>query len=160
MENRGIAFLTVRRCVLCLFVLYILILPTQSQAGILSCDDIVTKMNTELKLTQQQSDAVRPIVQQYVTARKQLILSFRQQLLTDKDAINSQMDQLKTVERHKLARVFSQDQMSKWLERENFNAMLNPDDVDDTGKQNGMGGRRHRHSNEDAGEDSSSGSGE
>ena len=44
MENRGIAFLTVRRCVLCLFVLYILILPTQSQAGILSCDDIVKRI--------------------------------------------------------------------------------------------------------------------
>ena len=76
----------------------------------------------ELKLTQHQSDAVKPIVQQYLTARKQLIQSFRQQFLIDKDVIKSQMDQLKTVERQKLALVFSQDQMEKWLERENFNA--------------------------------------
>jgi len=152
--------LSLRRCCLCLTIFYIFILPTQLQAGTLSLDDIITKMKMELKLTQQQSDAVRPIVKQFLTARKQLIQSYRQQFLTDKDAIKSQMDQLKTVERQKLALVLSLDQMSKWLERENFNAMLNPEDVDGTGTQKSKGGRGHRHSKEDSGEDSSSGSGE
>jgi hypothetical protein len=50
--------------------------------------------------------------------------------------------------------------MDKWLERENFNAMLNPEDADDSGNSTGMGGHRHRHSSEDTNEDNPSGAGE
>ena len=91
-----------------------------------------------------------------MSARKQLIQSFRQQGLKDKDALKSQIDQLKNVERQKLGQVLTQDQIDKWLEKENFNAMLNPDEMDDVGSQRGSGGRRHRHSSEDTSENSSS----
>ena len=152
------AFLKARIYCVCLAIFYIFILPTYSQAEFLSLDDIVAKMKTKLSLTQQQVDAVKPIIQGYMSARKGLIQNFRQQGLTDKDALKSPIDQLKSVERQKLSQVLSQSQMDKWLERENFNAMLNPDDADDSGNSTGMGGHRHRHSSEITNEDSSSGS--
>ena len=144
---------------LCLAVFFILSFSSFSRAQLDSVDDTVAKMTTELNLTPQQIDVVKPIIQGYMSARKQLIQSFRQQGLTDKDAFKSQIDQLKTVKRQKLSQVLSQSQMDKWLEKENFNAMLNPDDADDSGNSTGRGGHRHRHSSEETNEDSSSGSG-
>jgi ABC-type uncharacterized transport system ATPase component len=145
---------------LCLAVFFVLSFSSFARAQLDSVDDTVAKMTTKLNLTPQQIDAVKPIIQGYKSAPKQLIQSFRQQGLTDKDALKNQIDQLKGVERQKLSQVLSQSQMDKWLERENFNAMLNPDDADDTGNSTGKSGHRHRHSSEETNEDSSSGSGE
>ena len=144
---------------LSLAVFFVLSLSSFAQAELASVDDIVAKMKMELNLTPEQIDAVKQIIQGYMSARKQLLQSFRQQGLTDKDALKSQIDQLKSIERQKLSQVLSQSQLDKWLERENFNAMLNPDDVDDVGNSTSSGGHRHRHSSEDTNEDSSSGSG-
>ena len=152
--------LTKRIWHLSLFVFFVLSFYSFAQAELESVDDIVAKMKTELNLTPQQIDAVKPIIQGYMSARKQLIQSFRQQGLTDKDALKSQIDQLKSIERQKLSQVLSQSQLDKWLERENFNAMLNPDDADDVRNQSGMGGHRHRHSSEVTNEDNSSGAGQ
>jgi hypothetical protein len=145
---------------LCLAVFFVLSFFSFARAQFDSVGDLVSKMTTELNLTPQQIDTIKPIIQGYISARKQLIQSFRQQGLTDKDALKSQIDRLKGVERQKLSQVLSQSQMDKWLEKENFNAMLNPDDADDSGNSTGMGGHRHRHSSEETNEDSSSGSGE
>ena len=120
--------LTRRIWSLCLAIFFVLSFSSFARAQLDSVDDIVAKMTTELNLTPQQIDAVKPIIQGYMSARKQLIQSFRQQGLTDKDALKSQIDQLKSVERQKLSQVLSQSQMDKWLEKENFNAMLNPDE--------------------------------
>ena len=152
--------LTRRIWCLCLAISFAFMFSSIARAQRNSVDDLVAKMTTELNLTPQQIDAVKPIFQGYMSARKQLLQSFRQQGLTDKDALKSQIDQLKGVERQKLSQVLSQGQMDKWLERENFNAMLNPDGADDTGNSTGMGGHRHRHSSEVTNEDSSSESGE
>lgn len=160
MGNRKMDGLNRRIWDLCLVMFFVISFSVFAQADPSSVDDIVAKMTTELNLTQQQIDSVKPIIQQYKTARKQLIQSFRQQLLTDKDALKSQIDQLKTVERQKLGQILTQDQMNKWLEKENFNAMLNPDSVDDSGNSSSSGGHRHRHSSEDTNEDSPSGAGE
>jgi len=160
MGNRKMDGLTRRIWGLCLAVFFAVSFFSFAQADTSSVDDIVTKMKTELNLTQQQIDAIKPIIQGYVTARKQLIKSFRQQGLMDKDALKNKIDQLKSVERQKLGQILGQDQMNKWIEKENFNAMLNPDSVDDYGNSSGSGGHRHRHSSGDANEDSSSGAGE
>ena len=87
---------------LCLAVFFVLSFSSFARAQLDSVDDTVAKMTTELNLTPQQIDAVKPIIQGYMSARKQLIQSFRQQGLTDKDALKSQIDQLKNVERQKL----------------------------------------------------------
>lgn len=131
-----------------------------ARAQLDNVDDVTARMTKELNLTTQQIDAVKSIIQGYMSARKQLIQSFRQQGLTDKDDLKSQIDQLKGIERQKLSQVLSQSQMDKWIERENFNAMLNPDDADGSGNSSGMGGHRHRHNSVDTNEDNSSGSGE
>lgn len=141
---------------LCLAVFFVLSFFSFARAQLDGVDDAVAKMTKVLNLTAQQIDAVKPIIRGYMSARKQLIQSFRQQGLTDKDALKSQIDQLKNVERQKLGQVLTQDQIDKWLEKENFNAMLNPDEMDDVGSQRGSGGRRHRHSSEDTSENSSS----
>ena len=142
---------------LCIAVFFVLSLSSFARAQLDSVDDIIAKMTTELNLTPQQIEGVKPIIQGYMSARKQLIQSFRQQGLTDKDSLKSPIDQLKSVERQKLSQVLSQSQMDKWLEKENFNAMLNPDDG---GNSTGMGGHRHRHSSEVTNDDSSSGDGQ
>jgi len=145
---------------LSLVVFFVLSLSSFAQGELASVDEIVAKMKMKLNLTPEQIDAVKPIIQGYMSTRKQLLQSFRQQGLTDKDALKSQIDQLKSIERQKLSQVLRQSQLDKWLEKENFNAMLNPDDADDAGNQPGMGGHRHRHSSEVTNEDSSSGAGQ
>ena len=129
-----------------LTVLFISVLPVYAQGKSSSVDDVIEKMKTELNLTAQQVDALKPIVRVNMAERKQFWQDVRQQGIIDKDLIKQQREQLSNVANQRLSQVLSPDKMNKWIERENMRAMLNPDQADGTGDKSGTGGHRHgRH---------------
>lgn len=75
-------------------------------------DDMVQKMKTDLNLTQAQADALKPIMEQHMAKRKELMETLKQQG-ADRDAIRSQMEQLSQEQDQKLSKILSQDQMNK-----------------------------------------------
>ena len=129
-----------------LAVLFISVLPVYAQGKSSSVDDIIEKMKTELNLTSQQVDALRPIVKVNMAERRQFWQDVRQQGIIGKDLIKQQREQLSNVENQRLSHVLNPEQMNKWIERENMRAMLNPDQTDGLGDRSGGGGHRHgRH---------------
>ena len=66
-----------------LFFLTVSAYAKQKQAAVqqqLSADDIVAKMKTQLELTDQQVDEVKPIIKNYLAKEKQLKLEEKKQL--------------------------------------------------------------------------------
>jgi glutamyl-tRNA reductase len=90
--------------------------PTASeQSGaqkVPTVDDMVQKMKTDLNLTQEQTDALKPIIEQNMAKRKELMETLKQQG-ADRDAIRSQMEQLNQEQDQQLSKILSQDQMDK-----------------------------------------------
>ena len=126
---------------ICLAVVLLFTTFAYAQEKSSSIDGLLEKMKTELNLTSEQVDALKPVVKENMAERKQLRQNLRQQGVTDKAAIKEQMDQLKAIENQRLSQILSPDQMNKWIEKENLRAMLNPDQKDDTGDQP----KEHRH---------------
>ena len=77
-----------------------------------TADDMVQKMKTDLNLTQQQADAIKPIIEQNMAKQKELIETLKQRG-ADKDTIRSQMEQLNQGRDQQLSKILSQDQMNK-----------------------------------------------
>ena len=95
-----------------------------------SADDIVSKMQSKLNLTQDQVTAVLPIIEKYSSKREQ----FRQNMedgTADRDSIRGQMKQLKEDEKQDLSQVLSSEQLGQWEQ---------------------MQGQRHKHSSEGGGD--------
>ena len=75
-------------------------------------DDMIQKMTTDLKLTQEQAVALKPIIEQTMAKRKELMATLKQQG-ADKDTIRTQMEQLNQERDQQLSKILSQDQMDK-----------------------------------------------
>ena len=133
---------------------FIFVLNAYAQEKLSNIDDIVAKMKMELNLTQRQIDAIKPIINENLAARKQFRQNLRQQGITDVVTIKNQMEQLNEIENQRLSHILSQDQMNKWIEKEHLREMLNPDKRDDAGDPESAGG--HRHGRHGAGNISSS----
>jgi hypothetical protein len=78
-----------------------------------SADQIVSKMQSKLSLTQDQVTAVTPIIEKYSSKREELRQSMEDGT-ADRDSVRGQMKQLKTDETQELAQVLSADQMNQW----------------------------------------------
>jgi hypothetical protein len=83
-----------------------------------STEDIVAKMQSKLSLTQDQANAVMPIVEKYSSKRQEIRQSM-QDGTADKDSIRSQMKQLKEDEKQELSQVLSEDQLGQWEQMQN-----------------------------------------
>ncbi|MDD5477925.1 MAG: hypothetical protein PHG87_07015 [Candidatus Omnitrophica bacterium] len=109
--------------------------PTSTeQPGVrkpLTVDDVVQKMKTDLDLTQEQADALKPIIEQNRAKRKELRETLKQQG-ADKDIILSQMKKLTQELDQQLSKILSQDQMDK------FKAMRVQRSLQGEKKQSGM----------------------
>jgi hypothetical protein len=90
-----------------------------------SAEDIIAKMQSKLNLTQDQVNAITPIIEKYSSKREALRQSMEDGT-ADRDTIGSQMKQSKTDEKQELSQVLSADQMNQ------FEQMMN----------------RHRHTSE------------
>jgi len=103
-----------------------------------TADDLVQKMTIDLNLTPAQASIVKPIIEDSMAERR-LIL----QNSEDKGLIKGKLDQLDQEENQKLAQVLNQDQMNKWVERQNLKRMLNGDEMDSGSEQKGNRHGRH-----------------
>lgn len=110
-----------------------------------SADDIIAKMKTQVKLTQQQTDAIKPIIENNIIQRQQLMEDLEKEGVTDKSIIQNTMEQLEKDKNQKLSQVFTKDQMDKWISYQNYQKMLNQDRANDAQNQMGQGHRHGRH---------------
>ncbi len=78
-----------------------------------SADEIVSKMQSKLKLTQDQVTAITPIIEKYTSKREELHQSMEDGT-SDRDGLRSQMKELRTDETQELSQVLSGDQMNQW----------------------------------------------
>jgi len=90
----------------------------------------VNKMQKVLNLTDTQADAIRPIVKDYLLKRGALLEEIAGQGIVDHTSVKSTLKALKELEYQKLSKVLSEDQMKKWVDKENLMATLNPDSVE------------------------------
>jgi phosphoglycerate-specific signal transduction histidine kinase len=90
-----------------------------------SVNDRVLKMTKELNLTEAQGNAIKPIVTEYVTKCQKVLEEAQGEALVDHTALKSALMVLKEDENRKLAKVLTEDQMSRWVYKENLRAALN-----------------------------------
>jgi chromosome segregation ATPase len=103
-----------------------------------SADEIVSKMQSKLNLTQDQVTAITPIIEKYTSKREELRQSVEDGT-ADRDSMRSQMKELKADEGQELSQVLSADQLSQWQQMQSQG--------------------RHKHSGEGGGESGGEGSG-
>lgn len=120
----------------CLMVLFFTAMPVFAQDQSPSdahqppsTEEIVSKMQSRLNLTQDQVTAITPIIEKYSSQRDELRQSMEDGT-GDSDSIHKQMKQLLADEKQELSQVLSADQLSQW---EKFISQ-------ERRKQNGEGG--------------------
>ena len=110
-----------------------------------NADDIIAKMKTQVNLTHQQSDILKPIIENNIIKRQQLMQDLKDKGITDKGIIKNTMEELEKEENQKLSQVLTKDQMDKLISYQNYQKMLNQDRTNDTQNQIGQGHRHGRH---------------
>ncbi len=98
----------------CVMILFFTVIPAFAQGKQPpGTDEIVSKMQSKLNLTQDQVTAVTPIIEKYSSKRQDLRQSMEDRTV-DRDSIRSQMKQLKADEKQELSQALSEDQLSQW----------------------------------------------
>jgi len=87
----------------------------------------VNKMKNELKLTDSQADAIRPVIKDYLIKRAAILQEVTGQGIVDHVSVKETLKALKQSEYQRLSKIISEDQMKQWINRENLMATLNPD---------------------------------
>ena len=113
--------------VLVFFMALSVMVFAQNEDMRLTVDHRINKMKTALKLTETQINAIKPIVQEYLVKRSEILAETAGQGIIDHVAIKTTLKRLKEGEYRQLARILSEDQMKKWINKENLMASLNPD---------------------------------
>jgi hypothetical protein len=125
----------VRKCLACLSLLC-LVLSTvafaQDEDFQSNVDYKVNKMKKELNLTDSQADAISPIIKNYLIKRQAILQEVAGEGVVDHVAVKSTLKGLKESEYQGLSKVLSEDQMKKWIDKENLMAILNPDGTEST----------------------------
>lgn len=97
----------------CLMVLFFTGIPAFAQGALPSVDDIVSKMQSKLNLTQDQVAAITPIIEKFISKHQELKQSVEDGTIERSD-MRTQMKQLKEDEKQELSQVLSSDQISQW----------------------------------------------
>jgi len=92
----------------------------------------VNKIKQELNLTDSQADAIGPIIKDYLIRREAVLQEVAGQGIVDHVSVKSALKGLKESEYQKLSKILSEDQMKKWINKENLMAALNPDSMEST----------------------------
>jgi hypothetical protein len=116
----------------------------QDEDLVSTVDYKVNKMQKVLHLTDKQADAVRPIIKNYLIKRGAILDQVAGEGVVDHVAVKDTLKGLKENEYQELGKILSEDQMKKWIDKENLMASLNPDSaesrVDDDGPTLGANG--------------------
>jgi len=96
----------------CLIVLLCIAIPVFAQQPP-SAEDIVSKMQSQLNLTQDQVSAITPIIEKYTSKREALKQGVEDGTMERSD-MRAQMKQLRVDEKQELSQILSADQLSQW----------------------------------------------
>jgi Spy/CpxP family protein refolding chaperone len=96
-----------------MMALFLMASPLYAQDQPPSADEIVSRMQAKLNLTQAQITAITPIIEKYSTKREDLRQSMEDGT-ADRDSIRSQMKALRVDERKELSQILTPEQMSQW----------------------------------------------
>jgi len=96
----------------------------------LSLNDRVYRMTRELNLTDTQADAVKPIIKGYMTKREAALQEAQTQAIVDHAALRNAIEALKRDQYQKLSKILSEDQLHRWIQKENLRAALNKDNME------------------------------
>ena len=110
-----------------------------------SADDVITKMKTQVNLTKEQVVTLKPIIENNIIKRQQLMQDLKDKGITDKSIIKNTMEELGKEENQKLSQILTKDQMDKWVSYQNYQKMLSQDRANDAQDQTGQGHRHGRH---------------
>jgi len=84
-------------------------------------------------LTQQQVDAVKPIIEEDIAKRAKLRQSVQDQgMIIDRDVMQSKIVKLDQEENQKLIQILTLDQMKKWIQKQRLRNAFNQDQMDNT----------------------------
>ena len=115
-----------------LVILFFLAVSVYAQEAA-SVDDIVTKMEKEFNLTQEQANAIKPIIEENIAKREKLRQSVQDQgMIIDRDAMQSKIGKLDQDENQKLVQILTQEQMNKWIQKQRLRNVFNQDQMDNT----------------------------
>ena len=123
------------RMMLSLFMLILFLNPAGFSQDLdlkAQIDYKINKMKLALQLTDSQTSAIKPILQDYLVKKQAVLQEIANQGLVDHVAVKSTLKGLKDTEYQKLSKVLSEDQMKKWINKENLMATLNPDNAEST----------------------------
>ncbi len=87
----------------------------------------VSKMKKELNLTDSQAVAIRPIIKDYFAKREAVLQEVAGEGIVDHVTVKATLKGLKEEEYQKVGKILSEEQMKKWINKENLMATLNPD---------------------------------
>jgi hypothetical protein len=87
----------------------------------------VDKMKRELRLTDTQAEAIRPVIKDYWTKKEALLQDVAGQGIVDHVSVKNSLKALRDDEHQKLSKILTADQMKQWIDKENLMATLNPD---------------------------------
>ena len=111
----------------------------------LSADDIIAKMKTQIGLTKEQVYTLKPIIENNIIKRQQLMQDLKDKGIADKGIIKNTMEEVGKEENQKLSQILTRDQMDKWISYQNYQKMLNQDRANNTQDQMDQGHRHGRH---------------
>jgi len=103
----------------------------------------VNNMKNVLKLNDSQTIAVEPIIKEYLVKRSSVLQEVAGEGIVDHISVKKTLKALKENEYQQLSKVLTEDQLKKWIEKENLMATLNPDSSEssvDDGPSLGMDG--------------------
>ncbi len=112
------------------YVLIILFISTASiyaQEPRVSLNEIVAKMKTDLNLTDDQVEAVKPIVKESLIKRQAFLQSLEGQTIINKIMVKATLHKLRKEENEELSKVLTKEQMQKRIEKQNVKDSLNQD---------------------------------
>ncbi len=92
----------------------------------------VNKMKTALNLTDAQVNAIKPIIKEYLVKSEAVLQGSAEAGIMDHVSVKSTLKELKDSEYQKLGKILNEDQMKKWIDKENLMASLNPDGGENT----------------------------
>jgi hypothetical protein len=93
-------------------------------------DNKVGKMKIELNLTDDQAEAVKPVIKEFLVNRAALLDQAGEQGIVDHVSIKSTLKSYKDKEYKELSKILSEDQLKKLINKDNLMATLNPDSAE------------------------------
>ena len=113
-----------------LVTFFVLAASAYAQERQLSVNDVAVRMQKEVNLTDEQADAVKPIIKESMLKRRVFFDSMEGQASFNQANVRIAMRKFKEQENQQLSKVLSEEQMKKLIAKQNLMESLNKDQID------------------------------